>query len=260
LNGSDPLLPAERQQRVLDLLRGELTIRSSRLSDLLGVSEMTIRRDLDSLEMQGLVERTHGGAVLRQERVAGKFHYDTSIQENTREKKRIATKAASLIQPYDTIYIGGGTTCSQVIRYVDPGIPFTVFTNNLGVISEMGNKAANLVMLGGAYDPESRILTGPLSIEMIQLVTASKVFLGADAFSLSSGMTTTDLDLATIERAMIKRTRGEVIVMADQSKFGTVAEMLITPIKNIDVLITEWEIPRDFRRDLESMDIQVVLA
>ncbi len=260
MNGSDPLLPAERQQRVLDLLKGELTVRSSRLSNLLGVSEMTIRRDLDTLEMQGLVERTHGGALFKQEPMVGKFRYDVSILENPGEKKRIAKKAASMIQPNDTVYIGGGTTCSQVIRHVDPGMPFTVFTNNLGVISEIGDKVVNLVMLGGAYAPETRTLSGPLTIEMIQLVTASRVFLGADALSLSAGLTTTDIDIAAIERAMINRTRGEVIVMTDQSKFGTVAEMLITSMNNIDVLVTEGEIPSDFQKDLESMKIRVLLA
>ena len=89
------LLPAERQQRILDILREEFTARSSRLSELMRVSEMTIRRDLDILEGQGLIERTHGGAVFRQERVAGKFRYSTSAEKNLEEKQNIAKRAAA---------------------------------------------------------------------------------------------------------------------------------------------------------------------
>jgi len=85
---NNPLLPAERQQRILEILRDEFTIRSSNLSELLCVSEMTIRRDLDALDQRGLVERTHGGAFFRQERVAGKFQYNSSIKENLAEKKQ----------------------------------------------------------------------------------------------------------------------------------------------------------------------------
>ena len=84
MENSEQRIPAERQQRIIEILREEFTVRSSLLSQRLGVSEMTIRRDFDTLEQQGLVERTHGGAVFRQERVVGKFHYQNSIKENPR--------------------------------------------------------------------------------------------------------------------------------------------------------------------------------
>ena len=92
---SNSLLPAERHQRILSILREEFTVRSSRLSELMSVSEMTIRRDLDNLEKQGLIERTHGGAVFRQERVAGKFRYSASGEKNLVEKQNIANRGAA---------------------------------------------------------------------------------------------------------------------------------------------------------------------
>ncbi len=97
------LLPAERLQRILEILREEFTIRSSNLSELLCVSEMTIRRDLDVLEQKGLVERTHGGAVFMQERVAGKFQYRHSIKVKQEQKQQNAQKAASMIATHDII-------------------------------------------------------------------------------------------------------------------------------------------------------------
>ena len=255
-------LPAERQQRILEILREEFSIRSSNLSELLGVSEMTIRRDFDLLEKQGLVERTHGGAVFRQERVAGKFRYRNSIRENPEQKKRIAQKAASMIAPNDIVYIGEGTTASMVVRFVESAVPFTIFTNNLGVISEfeLANITAELVLLPGTYNPMTHALAGPLTIEMIQQVNATKVFLGADGLSLRAGLSTPDLEIAVIERSMIKQTRGQVIVMADHPKFGLVAEMSIVPLKHIDVLITNRKIPVDFQKDLDKIGVQVVIT
>lgn len=262
MKNSHSRLPAERQQRILEILKEEFSIRSSNLSELLGVSEMTIRRDFDLLEKQGLVERTHGGAVFRQERVAGKFHYRNSIKKNPEEKKRIAQKAASMIAPNDIVYIGEGTTASMVVRFVEPAMPFKIFTNNIGVVSEfeLVNIAAELVLLPGTYNSTTHALTGPLTIEMIQQVNATKVFLGADGLSLRAGLSTPDLEIAVIERSMIQQTRGQVIIMADHPKFGLVAEMSIVPLKHIDVLITNRKIPVDFQKDLDNMGVQVVIT
>lgn len=257
---SNSRLPAERQQRILDILREKFTVRSSRLSELMLVSEMTIRRDLDTLEKQGLIERTHGGAVSRQERVAGKFRYSASVDENLVEKQNIAKRAAAMIEPHDIIYVGEGVTTAHVVRYAEPGMPFTIFTNNLGVLSEMTDSAAELILLAGTYNPGTHALAGPLTMEMIRQVNASKVFLGVDGLSLSAGLTTPNLDIAVIERSMIRHTRGRIIAMADHQKFGLVAEISVAPLKNIDVLITDREIPPEFKQDLESMGVQIAIA
>ena len=253
-------LPAERLQRILEILREEFSIRSSDLSQLLCVSEMTIRRDLDVLEKKGLVERTHGGAVFMQERMASKFQYRNSINVNPEQKKQIARKAASMIEPSDIIYIGEGTTASMVIRFVEPAMPFTIFTNNLGVITEMENTSAELVLLGGTYNFITHSLSGSLTMEMIRQVNATKVFLGADGLSLSAGLTTPNLEIAVIQRSMIRHTRGQVIVMADHPKFGLVAEMSVVPLKHIDVLVTNRKISVDFQKDLDKMGVQVVIV
>jgi len=254
------MLPAERQQRILEILGKQFTARSSYLSEVLKVSEMTVRRDLDVLEQQGLVQRTHGGAVFRQERFEGKFFYRRSEAKNPREKTAIAKRAAVMIQPHDTIYIGEGVTASLVARYVDPDMPFTIFTNNLGVVTELGKAAAELVLLPGTYDANTHSLAGPLTMEMIRQVHATAVFLGADALCLGAGLTTPDLQIAVIERSMIKYTRGRIIVMADHSKFGLMAEMTVAPLKQIDVLITDRKIPDDFHEELEALDVEVILA
>jgi DeoR/GlpR family transcriptional regulator of sugar metabolism len=260
MNKMNSLIPVERQQQIVEILRDQLTVSGSKLSGLLGVSEMTIRRDLDALEKQGLVERTHGGAVFRQERLVGKFHYGRSTHVNPKEKRRIAACASKMIEPNDTVYIGEGYTAAQILRYVDPNLRFTIFSNNIGVTAEMGNKSAELIMLPGTYDPTTNALAGPLTMEMIRQVNANKVFLGVDGFSLSLGLTTPNLEIAVIDRSMIQQTRRKVIVMTDHSKFGLVAEISITPLKHIDVLVTNRNIPEDYQKSLDAMGIEVVIA
>lgn len=254
------MLPAQRQQHILEILKKEFTVRSTRLSHLLEVSEMTIRRDLDLLEHKGLVERTHGGAIFRQERIVGKFRYQSSIKANPKEKQQIALKAASLIEPHDVIYIGEGTTSAQVIRYADPKMPFSIFTNNLGVIAEVNDMAADLILLGGGYNRSTYSLSGAMTIEAIRQINATKVFLGADGLSLNTGMTTPNLEIAVINRTMIQHTHGQVIVMANHTKFGLVAKVMTIPFKNIDILITNRKVPRDFQRDLEKSGVNVIIA
>lgn len=256
----DSLLPAERRQRIMELIQEGIAIRVSRLSELLEVSEMTIRRDLGELERQGAVERTHGGAVFRNERLIENFRYQTNVQRNPEEKQRIAQKAATLIEPSDVVYLGEGTTTPLVLRYVDPSMHFSAFTNNLGAISEIEGKTAELILLGGSYSPTTHALAGPLTMEMIRQVHATKVFLGAAGLSLSAGLTTPSLEIAAIERSMIHHTRGQIIVMAVRSSFGMVAEMVITPMPRINIIITDQEVPDEFRKDLESMGVVIYIA
>ena len=253
-------LPAERQQRILEILRENFTIRGSHLSELLDVSEMTIRRDLDVLEKRGLVERTHGGAFFRQERVAAKFHYQNAIKENLDEKKQIAQRAVALIEPNDTVYIGEGTGAALIVRYIDSALPCTIYTNNLGVIAEANDIAAEIMILGGSYDTTTHSLTGLVTMEMIRQVNATKVFLGADGLSLSAGMTTPNHQIAIIDRCMIQNTHGKVIILANHTKFGLIAEMTITPLKQIDVLITDRKLPEDFQRELDYLGVEVIIA
>jgi DeoR/GlpR family transcriptional regulator of sugar metabolism len=253
-------LPAERQQRILEFLRENFTIRGSVLSEMLGVSEMTIRRDLDVLEKQGLVERTHGGAVFRQERVAGKFQYKNSIKENLNEKKRIARQAAAMIEPHDTIYIGEGTGAAMIVRYIDPALPCSIFTNNLGVLAAANDVAAEIMVLGGTYNAATHSLTGLVTMEMIQQVNATKTFLGADGLSLRAGMTTPNHQIAVIDRSMIQHTSGKVIILSNHTKFGLIAEMSITPLKQIDVLVTDRAIPEDFQKELDYLGVEVIIA
>jgi DeoR family transcriptional regulator, fructose operon transcriptional repressor len=262
MEATNSLLPAQRQLSILDIIKKNQIVRSSQLSSLLSVSEMTIRRDLATLERKGMIDRTHGGAVFRQERMTSKFKYRSSKEEHPEEKEKIARKAAQLIEPNDVIFIGEGTTASLILRYVQADMPFTIFSNNHGVAAEIDTRtiSAQLILLAGVYNSITYATAGNFTLEMIERITADKVFLGVDGFTLRAGLTTSNQDIAAINRAMIRHTAGSLVIMLDHTKFGLVAAMEIAKPKEIDVLITDWKIPLDFYNDLESMDINVITA
>ncbi|MCK5517601.1 MAG: DeoR/GlpR transcriptional regulator [Desulfobulbaceae bacterium] len=262
MGATETLLPAQRRQIIFEIIKENYTARSSQLSEQLKVSEMTIRRDLAELERQGMVKRTHGGAVFHHERMTDKFKYQSSKEVNPEEKEKIARKAVELIQPHDVIFIGEGTTPSLILSHVDPGLPFTVFTNNHGIAAEIGNTpmSAELIFLGGVYNPVTYSTAGNYTLEMIDRINANKVFLGVDAFSLRMGLTTRNSEFAAIDRAMIRHTTGQVIAMSDHTKFGLVAALEVAKAREIDVLVTNFKMSQSFYNDLESLGIEVVLA
>jgi len=259
---TDVWLPAQRRLVILEIIKENYTARSSQLSEQLNVSEMTIRRDLAALEKQGMVKRTHGGAVFHHERMTDKFKYQSSKEVNIEEKEKIARKAVELIEPHDVIFIGEGTTPSLILSHVDPDLPFTVFTNNHGIAAEIGSTpiSAELIFLGGMYNMVTCSTAGNFTLEMIDRINANKVFLGVDAFSLRMGLTTRNPEFAAIDRAMIRHTTGQLIVMSDHTKFGLVAALEVAKAKEIDVLVTNFKMSQSFYNDLESLDIRVLLA
>ena len=256
----EPLLPAERRQRILESLRSDSAIRVAVLSDRLGVSSMTIRRDLDLLERKGLVERTHGGALLRRTRALGEFRYRASASKHPQLKRRIARQAADMIDSGEVVFLGEGTTAALLMRHLDPGLRCRVFSNNIGAIFEAADKAAELVLLGGVYQPASQALAGPVTLDMISQVLAAKTFLSADGLSLAEGVTTQTHAIAVTDRHMIRHTRGQVVLMADHTKIGRVGDYVIAEAARIDVLITDGGAAPDFRQHLETLGVRVLVA
>ena len=230
------------------------------MSEILRVSEITIRRDLTCLEQQGAVGRTHGGAIYRQELLNTQFQYKVNAGRQKKEKQRIAQRVAEMIVPEDIVFLGEGTTPAMVISYVDPGLHFTLYTNNMGVLPEVEDKSVELILLGGAYNSTTLSSTGPIVLEIIRHVHAKKVILGADAINISAGLTTANPEVAVINRTMIQHTHGEIILLADHTKFGLVAGMTIMPLNNADVIVTDQEISDDVRGDLQAMGIRVEVA
>ena len=252
------LIPAERRNRILELLRAQGSVRVSTLGELLGVTEVTIRRDLERLERQGLLERTHGGAIHTQ-RMRLEPLYTEKHLRHQEEKRAIGAVAASLVEDGDTLLINSGSTTLQIFRHLS-GKDVRIITSNMGVTLETVGLGLDIMLTGGTYREQSNSLVGPIAILTLQQVYGSKCFIGVDGISPKCGLTTPILQEAEVARTMIERTRGEVIVVADHSKFGVVSNYLTASLDKVDRIVTDDGFNEDYRGDLEAFGIEITIA
>ena len=253
------MIPAERRVRIVELLEERRAVRVSLLSEDLGVSEMTIRRDLERLEQEGLLSRMHGGAILKRRMIEEPL-YVNNVRTHSEEKRRIAQAAAAMIKPGETVFLSSGTTATQVLSHVDPQIKARIVTHNLGAVSSAQGTSLDVVLLGGSYRPRSNTLQGALPIEIAGHFHASRFILGADALSLDEGITTPSIGLAGVERAMMRQTRGEVVVLADSSKFGVVGDVVICTLDKVDVVIVDDGVDDDVREEIVRLGPRCVVV
>jgi DeoR family fructose operon transcriptional repressor len=251
-------LPAERQQRIQELLHERGAVRVSTLADRLAVSEVTVRRDLEELERRGLLERTHGGAIPAR-RIAREPAYVEAISTRPGQKREIGATAARLISPGETVFLNGGTTTLEVLRHLEaPGA--RVVTNHVGAALEAADLDLELLLIGGEYRSPSNSCVGDFATQALRRVFAGRSFIGVEGLSLRSGLTTPAAPEAEIARVMIEQTRGPVIVVADSSKVGTVADFSIAPIDAVAILVTDDALDEDYRVDLAAAGVEVMIA
>lgn len=252
------LIPADRQKKIHLLLSREGVVSVAELTQMFGVSELTIRRDLDALSRKGLLERTHGGAVSTQHMsVEPLYSHKGTIRK--REKEAIGAAAAELAQDGDTLLINSGSTTLEVIRNLRHK-KVRVITSNAGAIAEAVGSEMEVILLGGRYRPQSNSIVGALAHLSLQQVYGNKAFIGVDGISLKYGLTTPALGEAEIARQMIERTPGPVIVVADHSKLRVVSNFLTAPVEKVDVLVTDDKIDGDTKAGFEKMGVEIIVA
>ncbi|MDQ0679513.1 DeoR/GlpR family transcriptional regulator of sugar metabolism [Arthrobacter pascens] len=241
------MLAAQRQQLILQELQSAGTVRVAALAEDLGVSEMTVRRDIDALDAGGLLLRVHGGAA----RTDGFSALEPAFaSKSTRElaaKAAIAAEAVRLIQPGMTLLISGGTTTFELARILPRDLDLTVATNSIMVANALaagvgsdGGGAIRTLVLGGERTP-SEALVGPLAAQAVRMVNADLCFMGVHGMELQAGITSPNLLEAELNAAMIDASR-KLIVLADATKYGLVGLACIAPVSAVDTLITDVRI------------------
>lgn len=256
--GVEQPLPAERHRRIQELLRERQVVRVSSLSEMMGVSEVTIRRDLEDLEGRGLLERTHGGAIAAQ-RMRSEPAYFEAVTRNQTEKRLIGQAAARLALPGDTIFMNGGTTTLEVFRSLGAA-DVKVVTNHMGMALEAADAGIEVILAGGEYRPPSNSCVGPFATDAIRKVFASRTFIGVEGLSRRAGLTTPAAPEAEIASLMIEQTRGQIVVVADHTKLGTVADFAIAPLDRVDALVTDAGIDPAYREELIHLGLEVIVA
>ena len=254
----EPLLPAERHRLIQKLLHERHVVRVSAMSELLGVSEVTIRRDLEELERRGVLERIHGGAISNR-RLRSEPRYIEAMTSHAEEKRHIGRAAAGLVEPGDTLFLNGGTTTLEVFRHLR-GPNLRVATNHVGIPLEAGDRELDLIVVGGQYRAPSNSLVGPFATEALRRMHATKAFIGVEGISLRAGATTPSATEAEIARLMIERTRGDVVLVADSSKMGTVADFVVSGLDQVAALVTDGAIDPEFADGLVETGVRVTVA
>jgi DeoR/GlpR family transcriptional regulator of sugar metabolism len=253
------MIPAERRARIVDLVKERRAVRVSALSDDLGVSGMTIRRDLERLEAEGVLVRTHGGAVLKRH-ISEETLYVERESASAEEKRRIAQHAAGLIEPGETVFLSSGTTAAQVIRHIDPLLEARVVTHNVGAVQEARGLRVEVVLVGGLYRPRSNAVSGPLALEHISRFHAGKMLIGVDGFDLEEGLTTPTMGMAGVERAMLTQTRGEVVALADASKIGVVADVVVCGLDQLDTVMVDDGVDESVREEIVRLGLRCIVV
>ncbi len=256
------LIPAQRQREIQDYLRAHQVVRTAALCALLGASEATIRRDLAQLEREGVLERTHGGAVLTQ-RMPTEPAYAHSALAHPDEKDWIGREAAALVSDGDTIFLNSGTTIAEVARHLAVRTDLervTVITNSLTATMEMAGVGFEVILLGGSFRPLANSTFGAFAISTLRQISADKAFIGVDGVTLKYGCTTPAAAEAEIGQVMIERTRGPVIVVADHSKWGVVSNFEIARLDQIHSLIVDEGLTREARETLEARSLDILIA
>ena len=228
------------------------------LAELLGVSTATIRRDLARLADQGVITRSHGGAM----RADAGLEVPISYRRGTAvaEKRRIAAAAATLIGEGAIVGITGGTTTIEVARALAPVRRLTVVTNALNVGMQLARyRNIRLVLTGGVCRTASFELSGPIAESTLSGYNLDVAFVGVDGIDVDAGCTTHDDAEARANAALVQRSRRTVIV-ADSSKIGRVTFASICPLDLVDQLITDNEADPQAVSRLETAGLRVVLA
>lgn len=250
---------SQRREAILQILARQGSVQVTDMVEQFGVSAVTIRSDLTALESQGLVTRSHGGALLA--RTPPPEH---SIRQkdaiNHEQKERIGALAASLVQPGDNIVIDSGTTTISLARHLRDADSVTVATNGLNIAWELQDApGVDLILTGGLLHKKSLSIQGSQAEACLQAYSFDKLFLGVDGFDLQFGVTTHHEAEASLNHKMVERSR-KVIVLTDASKFGRVSLHRIVQLDRVHTVITDAAITPEYREGLQRLGIELLIA
>jgi DeoR/GlpR family transcriptional regulator of sugar metabolism len=234
------MLAAERHARIIEELERLRTVRVSHLVRLLGVSDMTVRRDLDALRRLGMLAKVHGGATLMQEGSTDEPGFAAKSRLDLIEKEAVAMRAAALVEPGSAIAISAGTTTHALARHLTGVADLTVVTNSMWVATELqasGRQDVTVLLTGGMRTP-SDALVGPLAI---------------------AALSTPNLSEAETNRALIRSAR-RLVVVSDSTKWAVLGLSTIAPLSEASVLVSDTRLSEEARAVLREEVGELVLA
>ena len=249
----------DRQLQIQQLIERQQRLSVADICTTFNVSEATARRDLETLASQGRIQRVHGGAIVLIQAPPESPILERQ-SEQADEKIRIGQAAAALVQPGETVFLGSGTTVLEAARALRGRRDLTVLTNSLPVVNALaGTDGITVICLGGMLRESEFSFIGHITEQALAEVRADKVFMGTRAISLEYGLTHEYLPETMTDRAILKAGK-EIIILADHTKFGRAATVLLAPLESIHTIVTDGQAPRDFISTVQEIGIHVLLS
>lgn len=247
------MLAAQRRSEIMALLERDRIVRVSQLVSTLGVSDMTIRRDLLALHEQGALEKVHGGAVVRAEPSTAEPGFEAKSARQLAQKEAIAARAAQLVHPGSAIAVSAGTTTFALARHLVAIPGLTVVTNSVWVadLLHSAQVPSHTVLLTGGLRTPSDALVGPMAIAALRSLHLDTVFMGVHGMDAAAGFSTPNLLEAETNRAMIASGR-RLVVLADSTKWGVVGLSSMAALSKASALITDTGLPQTARQALSD--------
>ncbi|MFC7335648.1 DeoR/GlpR family DNA-binding transcription regulator [Haloferula chungangensis] len=251
------MLPPERQSIILEHLAAQGSVRTIELASALEVTDETIRKDFEALEIRGKLQRIHGGAI-KPDPSRVELTLTERQMVNRESKRAIARAAAERIQPNETIFIDASSTALTLIEFL-PDFPITILTNAHNVVTALAGREGDIFCTGGLYEQRSRSYIGLSAAAALQKHNIHRMFFSGSAFDLDRGVSETNSRQASFKERVIAYSE-EVCLLADSSKLGQRASFFFAQPMEISTLITNDDADGSFLQSAASLNIQVVQA
>ncbi len=257
--GPGTLFAEERQRSVLERLRQKGKVTVEELTHAFRVSPPTIRADLSRLESEGLLQRTHGGAI-----AVGNTLYEPTYSERAvlrqSEKHAIAAAAAGLVNDGETVMIDAGTTCHEIALALKDFRKLTVVTNSIASAEALsGNDGIDTILIGGIIQSRRRATLGALATDFLDQIQCDKAFVAMSGVDVDAGFTVVDFDAAQLKRKMLEKCK-QAVAVADSSKIGQICFAFVAPLRAADVFVTDSGISSESRSAIADAGIELVVG
>jgi DeoR/GlpR family transcriptional regulator of sugar metabolism len=255
------MIPEQRHQEILRLLRQEGILSVRNLTAYMNVSHMTVRRDITALEASGQVTSVHGGVRLAEwNSQEPPRELEFRAQPGLPREKAIAELAAQSIEDDMVVFLDAGTTCQAVVPFLAARQHLTVVTNDFYIVTSLFDYPnIETIHTGGAVDPTSASSYGRLAAEMLKFVNIDLSFLSTGTWNISRGLMASSVDKVEVKRAALEASSSRFL-LADSTKFGTVSRFNVVPLERLDAVVTDDQLPLDIQDNIRELGVGVRLA
>lgn len=254
---------AERRRELLKRVREARYCNFAELSGELGVSEMTVRRDIDRLAEQGLVRAVRGGVSVVAHEPLPELQPGTDFsiraRKNPGAKRVIARRAVEMVKPASIVAIDAGTTTLEVVRLMPPGLRISMVTHSLPAMAvPRPDSGIEVISLGGVLHPETQAFAGPTTIANLEELRVHTLFLAASA--VRDGIMYCGNHFDAMTKRALMEAADKVVLLVDASKFRTTAMVQVAPLAEVDAIIVDDAIEPEDREAIEAMDVELIVV